>query len=314
MKNEELRQLHEQQLRDFDLARANYAGLKNVVYRNIPFGEFSVRLQYNPARMISTNASIDPATLASRKCFLCPGHMPAGQNGIPYGNRYHIFINPYPIFNEHFTVPDNNHLPQLIETRFEDLLNLAFDFPDYTSFYNGPASGASAPDHFHFQMVPRNAMPLETDICNDRIRRIIARKDFYTLSVLEGYLREVIVIQASDLRLLSELFFNIRQMIGEIVPFEAEPMLNLIAWFDNCQWTVCILPRQLLRPWQFFAEGNDQVLFSPGCVDMAGLIITPRREDFDKYSAALLTDLFRQVTPAGDYRASMIHHLQNIRL
>lgn len=296
MKNEELTGLLDEQMEEFELARDNYAALGKVVYREVLCREFSCRLQYNPARIVSTNARIDRATLEGRKCFLCTEHMPAGQRGISYGERYHIFVNPYPIFDRHFTVPSNQHAPQAIANRFQDLLDLAFDFQDYTTFYNGPASGASAPDHFHFQMAPRHRMPLEEDVMNDEIRKVVCQRDYYTVSVLEHYLREVIVLQASDQKLLGRLFERLQQVIGRTIPYEQEPQFNLLAWFDNCQWTVCVFPRKQLRPRQFFAEGDERIMFSPGSVDMAGLIITPRKEDFDRLSPELLTDLFGQVT------------------
>lgn len=314
MNNEDLQQLHDSQMQVFKLARQNFEGLQQVVYRDIPFGAFSIRLQYNPARMLSTNARIDPATLKSRPCFLCKEHLPDGQQGIAYGDHYHLFVNPYPIFDHHFTVPAKAHIPQLIGPHFEALLNLAFDFPGYTTFYNGPECGASAPDHFHFQMVPRYLMPLEKDVQSALLRKTINRQDYYSISVLENYIREVIVIQASDLQLLSGLFTSVQNLIGKIIPFEDEPMINLLAWFENCQWTLCIFPRKLRRPRQFFAEGEEKILFSPGCVDMAGVIIAPRKEDFDRYSAPLLTDLFGQVTIPPDCRDILIQELKKITL
>ncbi|MEG0796892.1 MAG: DUF4922 domain-containing protein [Odoribacter sp.] len=291
----DLTQLYEQQVRDFELARINYEHLKNVVYRTIHFPDFNIRLQYNPARMISTNAKIDATTLLNRKCFLCPEQMPKEQKGIAYGDRYHIFINPYPIFDKHFTVPASDHTPQLICGRFEDLLSLTFDFPEYTTFYNGPSCGASAPDHFHFQMVPRHRMPLEEDIDKVSLREYILQKENYSLSTLNRYRRNILLLQGTDRQLLSRLYTRIQKIVGEEIPYEEEPMMNLLAWFEKNQWTICIFPRKTRRPWQFYAEGKEQVLFSPGCVDMAGLIIAPRREDFDRYSEELLTDLFRQV-------------------
>lgn len=295
--NNELKQLYQQQLRDFPLAKENYAALRQVQYRDISPGEYTLRIQYNPARILSTNAKIDKATLQQRKCFLCAEHRPAEQKGIAYGGRYHICVNPYPIFKEHYTVPDDRHVPQLItRDRFEDLLSLAFDFREYTAFYNGPACGASAPDHFHFQLAPRYSMPLEKDTENARLRQMLLRKEYYSVSTLRSYLREVLIVQASDLQLLSDIFLGLQESIGKLVAYTQEPMMNVICWFDNCQWTVCIFPRKQLRPRQFFAEGEEKTLFSPGCVDMAGLIIAPRKEDFDKYSLPLLTDLFRQVT------------------
>ena len=156
MNSKDLLQLYNGQLQEFELAKKNYTDLQQAVYRDIPFDLFRLRIQYNPARMISTNARIDVRTLQNRKCFLCREHMPEAQKGIRYNDRYSIFINPYPIFERHFTVPSRHHEPQCIGGRFEDLLDLTFDFQGYTLFYNGPTCGASAPDHFHFQMCPRH--------------------------------------------------------------------------------------------------------------------------------------------------------------
>lgn len=293
---EQLAHLYRTQLETFETAQKNFAGLERAVYRTIPFRGYRLRLQYNPARILSTNAKTDAATLQSRRCFLCPAHMPETQKGIPYGERYHIFINPYPIFTEHFTVPTREHVPQQIEGRFPDLLNLAFDLPGYTVFYNGPRCGASAPDHFHFQIALRGVMPVETDVENPDIIQVIRKADYYSISTIGDYLRQVIVLKASDHRLLVGLFDGLNRILRDYIPSEPEPMYNLLAWFDNCQWTVCVFPRKALRPRQFFAEGDEKILFSPGAVDMAGLIISPRKEDFDRYSAPLLTDLFSQVT------------------
>lgn len=312
MKSEDLTQLYLQQLQEFELAKNNFAALNQVVYKNINAEEFSIRLQYNPGRIISTNAKVDPVTLQNKKCFFCKPFMPAKQKGLPYGEHYRILVNPYPIFAPHFTVPENNHIPQLIENRFKDLLDLAFDFQEYTTFYNGPGCGASAPDHFHFQMVPRHLMPLENDVCNEQLYEEIVRQDFYSIHRLKNYLREVIVLRGSDQQLLIRLFSHIQQIIGKNVPFEEEAMFNILAWFDNCQWTICIFPRKQRRPWQFFAEGAEKILFSPGCVDMAGILITPRPEDFNRYSLPLLADLFKQVTIDQNSLTKILQELKKL--
>ena len=196
MNSKDLLQLYNGQLQEFELAKKNYTDLQQAVYRDIPFDLFRLRIQYNPARMISTNARIDVRTLQNRKCFLCREHMPEAQKGIRYNDRYSIFINPYPIFERHFTVPSRHHEPQCIGGRFEDLLDLTFDFQGYTLFYNGPTCGASAPDHFHFQMCPRHLMPLEEDAANEELRRYLVKKDYYSVSILKDYLREVILSPA----------------------------------------------------------------------------------------------------------------------
>ena len=143
-------------------------------------------------------------------------------------------------------------------------------------------------------------MPLEEDAANEELRRYLVKKDYYSVSILKDYLREVILLQASDSHLLSVLFRQTMEIIGRSIPFEEEPMINLLGWCDNCQWTVCLFPRRTRRPRQFYAEGTEKILFSPGCVDMAGLIISPREEDFRKYSAGLLTDMFSQATAGPD--------------
>lgn len=312
MTKDKLTELFEEQIETFELARENYNQLAKVTYRDIVWENFSIRLQYNPARMVSTNAKIDKQTLQTRKCFLCRNFMPADQKGIPYGDHYHIFINPFPIFEQHFTVPANQHTPQSIKNRLADMLDLAFDLPSYTLFYNGPQCGASAPDHFHFQIAPRHLMPLEADIENDRLRKVILKKDFYTVFTLNDYLRKVIVLQASDRHVISTLFYHIEDLLRQIIPAENEAMMNILCWFDNCQWKMCIFPRATRRPWQFFAEGEEKVLFSPGCVDMAGLIITPRQEDFNQYNKILLTDLFQQVSVSDKQWQQIISQLRQL--
>ncbi len=312
--SEQLEQLFRSQLQTFELAQRNYAHLEQVVYRTIHFPGYDISLQYNPARILSTNAKIDAATLQRRRCFLCSANMPEAQKGIPYGERYHIFINPYPIFPRHFTVPSGEHAPQQIEGRFPDMLNLAFDLPGYILFYNGPQCGASAPDHFHFQIAPRGIMPSEKDVENPDLTRIIRQADYYSIATIDNYLRRIIILKASDHKLLTKLFGELNGILQQYIPSAPEPMYNLLAWFDNCQWTVCVFPRKLLRPRQFFAEGDEKVLFSPGSVDMAGLIISPRQEDFEKYSDTLLTDLFSQVTIGEDTWQKIAARLKQIDL
>lgn len=296
MENKDLTALYNRQIQEFPLARNNFQALEQVICRDIPFRHFLMRIQYNPARIISTNAKTDQATLRERPCFLCPSHMPEEQKGIPYREKYNIYINPYPIFHEHYTVPSNEHTPQLITGRFTDLLDLARTFPAYTVFYNGPASGASAPDHFHFQIVPRHIMPLEQDSANGQLQEIIIQNNHIALSRLKNYIREVFILQSTRKEHLQHLFELIRTAIGQVITYEQEPRFNLLSWYSDSQWTVCIFPRKYWRPRQFFLEGKAQIMFSPGCVDMAGLIIAPRKEDYERYTPELLTDLFRQVS------------------
>lgn len=281
------------QLKDFKIAQTNFLNLQKALYRTLKGDHFLFQLQYNPERIRSTAAKVDEKTLKERKCFLCAANLLPGQKGIPYRNKYNIFINPYPKFDRHFTIPDRHHTPQLIDGRFGDMLMLAKDFPAYTFFYNGPKCGASAPDHFHFQMATRGVMPVEKEIENCTVLR---QTHSYQIGTIENYMRKIIVLTSDQPDLLENLFLQILSLLSQNIPSQPEPMINLLCWYTSSYWNVIIFPRRGLRPRQFYEEGNDKILFSPGCVDFAGLLVTPRKEDYDRYTPELLADLFGQLT------------------
>ena len=139
------------QMRDWDVAGANYAALSHVATRTLQLDEATITLQFNPERRRSSAAAIDKKSLARRQCFLCTENQPARQKAILWGDHYKIQVNPYPIFKRHLTIADLRHMPQRIADRVGDMLQLAKDLPDFVVFYNGPQCGASAPDHAHFQ-------------------------------------------------------------------------------------------------------------------------------------------------------------------
>ena len=155
-------QLLQQQRSTWELLRTGYEGLSRVQTRQFRFGGYQVRVQFNPGRLTSSAARVDDRSIRERTCFLCLQNLPEQQRGIPYGDRFMILCNPFPIFPEHFTIPHRDHVPQRIEGRIGLLLGLARDLaPRYTVFYNGPRCGASAPDHLHFQAGSRQFMPIE---------------------------------------------------------------------------------------------------------------------------------------------------------
>lgn len=309
MMNEQLEQLHNTQMEEFELAAHHFGELKQVKVRNIECNGFTFVLQHNPTRMLSTAAKVDAQSLKERKCFLCPQQMPATQKGIPYGTRYNLFINPYPIFPRHFTVPDRTHCLQLFDGRIDDMLSMAETFTAYTVFYNGPQSGASAPDHFHFQLAQRHIMPIESDTAQERI---IAKSPTAHIATIDNYLRKVILLHSTDKQQLCELFGRIVDIIAQVQPNTPEPMMNILAWYDCKTWTVALFPRRQHRPWQFFAEGKEHILFSPGCVDFAGLLIIPRQEDFMLHTPETLADLFGQLTVTDETWVKLENELHQL--
>lgn len=281
---------------DWDLARKNYEGLNQVLEKNFDFGHFTIKVQFNPSRIVSSSAKVDAKSIRERKCFLCPAHLPVEQESIAFGEEYLILMNPFPIFRRHLTIPLKGHIPQAIIDRLSDMLELARALPNYTLFYNGPQCGASAPDHMHFQAGVKGIMPLDEEfgrIIEKEGTILIARKDF-RLSALKGILRNGIAMESGSIAQLIIFFKRLYDILKE-VPGK-EPLMNVLSSFENGIWRLIVFPRDRHRPKQFFQEGENGLLLSPASVDFGGVLITPREEDFYKMSKDLIVDIFQQVS------------------
>jgi hypothetical protein len=291
-------QLIRLQTRDWPLAAQNYAGLNNVIERRFQFEGFQVKAQFNPERIRSSAAKTDKTSIAERPCFLCKKNRPEEQVGLDFQKKYEILINPYPIFQQHLTIVGYGHVPQRIANRLPDLLDLAQALPGFTVFYNGPKCGASAPDHFHFQAGQKNTMPVDPDT-NDFLlkngEQLLNTNTTTVYAAPESYLRHLLVFESTDREALSQLVAQTIALLPQ-QENETEPMLNILAHFDHDHWQILLFPREKQRPRQYFREGKEQLLVSPASVEMGGLVILPRREDFDKISREDLTDIFRQVS------------------
>lgn len=290
-------ELLHKQLSCWSLATQNYQALAHCEVRTFQMEEgCTIKVQFNPARIISSNAKVDNRSLATRRCFLCLDHLPSEQLRINWKDRYLLLTNPFPIFREHFTLPSCQHEPQSIASKINDLLELTQQLKQFTLFYNGPKCGASAPDHAHFQAATRHVMPLdnESDQIHQHRTSIIEMSDG-TLQSFTHYLRNGFIIKARTRKTASELFRQIYDAL-EIHPDEYEPRMNLFSSYsDEEGWTLQIIPRRQHRPWQYAATGEEQLISSPGAADVGGLFITARPEDFQKINAALLRDIFQQV-------------------
>lgn len=292
---DKLKNFLDNQLAYWEMARNNYQRLDQIMVKSVDFGSFRINVQYNPTRLHSAVAKIDPEFLRQRPCALCMDNIPAEQDNLDYNAKLDIRINPYPIFSAHFTVPAKTHTDQRIQNNFGDMLSLTADFPGYFAFYNGPRSGASIPDHMHFQLAPRHTLPIEEEMLQGP-RQMITTRGRLTIETLHPYLRKNLILRGDNRQEVEEGFFALLKKIGEVTFNDPEPMINLFCWHIDGSWWVVIFPRRQHRPWQFFAEGEEQILFSPGCVDFAGMVIAPRKVDFDRYNPELFTDLFAQLT------------------
>ena len=281
------------QLNNWELAKLNYKQLEGVKTKEFRFGEFTVKVQFNPARVQSSTAKTDAASIRERKCFLCPGNLPVEQKGIPLGDKYQILVNPYPIFPRHFTIPILEHTPQLIAGRYTDMLKLAEQLDNYIVFYNGPKCGASAPDHMHFQAALKGYIPITEELTDAR-KQIIVRIDNSSVYTLSNYLRNVFIIESDDINNSVGLFEQIYNAL-KINEGEDEPMINVLSWKDRGSFYTCVFPREKHRPGCYYAEGEKNLLISPASVDLGGMFIVPFEKDFDKINKPDIIAVLKEV-------------------
>jgi len=298
-----------QQKATWETAASHYRSLRQVESRWVDFGHFRICLQHNPGRIRSSAADTGAAAVAARPCFLCAGNRPAEQYGLPWGEGYTILANPFPIFHYHLTIPFGEHTPQRLEGRIGDMLRLTRELREFTLFYNGPRCGASAPDHFHFQAGIRDTLPIEEEVdslLRDHTQRL-GDDGTTQVAAVENTLRRFLLFRSANADHLERL---LTRTIG-ILPHhdEEEPMMNLLVWFHENRWTLLLFPRAGQRPWQYFAEGEEKIMVSPAAVELGGLVILPRKEDFLKITDDDLRSVFSQVTLSAEAFASVREQL-----
>lgn len=310
MDSQQAKELLQEQLQVWDLARNNYKALENVETREFAFDEFAIRVQFNPARIQSSAAKVDSKSIQERKCFLCPQNLPPAQKGIDYKGKYQLLVNPFPIFPEHFTIPAYEHVDQLILNRYEDMLDLAKDLDEYTLFYNGPKCGASAPDHVHFQAGNKGFLPIENDV-HYVPKDIVHEGNGIIVYTINNYLRNGLFIEATN-KDLAVQFFRRLYLLLDIPEGEKEPMMNILSWYENNTWYSCIIPRAKHRPSCFSAEGDANILLSPASVDMGGVFITPLEKDFKKITADDIKQILQEVCIDDEKMQEIVKNLKTL--
>lgn len=296
----ELHALFTRQTAAWPDAAARYRALAAVESRRLRVSGMEFTLQYNPARAVSTNARTDAASIAARPCFLCGANRPAVQTGLPVGpdGRFELLLNPFPIFPEHFTVARRTHRRQGLDGEaLRTLLGLAVSARAYTWFYNGPRSGASAPDHLHLQGALDRAGAMSLPEASLHGRRLLRRVGEATIAVCPELPVRPFVIEGAD----SAEVARLAEAVIAAMPVregEWEPRINAYARAtprDTLE--VVITGRDEHRPRQY-AEGR--LLCSPGAADIAGCLILTRREDFASLDEAALADVIGQVRMADE--------------
>lgn len=288
-----------QQKTAWELLRNGYSSLETIQVRTFDFDGFSIKVQFNPGRIVSSAAKVDAKSIAERKCFLCYNHLPAEQRGLLFDDNYLVLCNPFPIFKEHFTLPHVDHRLQEIEYSFPVALDFSKELSKYyTVFYNGPKCGASAPDHLHFQAGEKYFMPIDSEY--ETIKGShgskIADNDGLKIYAVDKYLRKFFSFESKDKQKIVEAFSRLFGAFKQMSPEGEEPMMNVLFYYGNDEWRVIVFPREKHRPSYYFAEGDENILLSPASVDMGGVFITPLEKDFLKITKGNIADIFAQVT------------------
>ena len=308
MEDSSISRFFNRQLEMWEDARHRFRDLKHVEVRQL---SDQLKVQFNPARIVSTGAKIDKHTLGERPCFLCERNRPKEQMTKQIDDHFQLLVNPFPILPVHFTIPATKHQPQSIYRHYGEMHRLLSLHSELMVFYNGPKCGASAPDHLHFQAGTSGVLPLQTNW--QRLSRsltdVISLNDDEKISVLRDFLVPAFVIISKSEDSDEELFHRLYRsmpMRGD----ESEPMMNIIAWRKGDEFISVVIPREKHRPDAYFAEGEAQMMVSPGALDMAGLIITPREEDFNKINLDKATALLRECGISAEKMEATVSNLK----
>lgn len=301
----------ENQLAKWQTARTNHEALNQIETRRFELAGNTITVQFNPARAVSTCAKVDKSSIEARKCFLCPENKPNEQDEIiiSLDEPFSLRINPYPILPGHLTISSLKHQDQVLADKTirqlpGKLISWLEEYfaSGYVLFYNGAKCGASAPDHFHFQAVKQSDVPviqqwerlMETAVRETEIKT--ENGNTYSSFQITSYICPIqVFICNHSTDILPEM---INQYL-ESLPLhegESEPRYNLFAWQDKQRgFTMAYFPREEHRPACYTATGGEQLLVSPGALDMAGLLVTPRKEDFDKITESDITQIYKEV-------------------
>lgn len=311
--------LIDQQRETWPLLRQGIEAFDRIETKRVQVDESEVVVQYNPGRIRSTAAAVDKRSVDNRQCFLCPEGLPEQEKGIGYGSDLVILCNPFPVLDRHLSIVHREHIPQQIAGNVETLLSLAHDLgSSYFVLYNGPECGASAPDHLHFQACSRELLPIEENLYEDE--PVLAEdcdyceetaKHSFELFTLGGCGRSVIIFRGGN---REEIAHWVYQVVNELSSQtdKTEPLLNIICTYDPRIWTVYLFPRSKHRPSVYYAEGENRLVVSPGAIDMAGVVVVPEREHYDRIDGELMKAIFSEVSMNGEVVNELVDQVSSL--
>ncbi len=292
--------LIEQQQATWPMMREAVAGFVEVEYKRHSVKGSEVLAQYNPMRRVSTLAQVDATTIEQRPCFLCADNLPPEERGIEFGDDFIALCNPFPILPRHLVISSRRHVPQSIENSFATMLDLTRDLgEEYFTLYNGPACGASAPDHLHFQACERKWLPIIREI-ESWERQVLPGDSEVEAFTLQNYRVNALMAQGARREALIRWFEAALKRLAEVTESPVEPMLNMVTVCDGgrqkLEWTMIVFPRSKHRPSCYYAEGDAKLTVSPGAFDLAGILVVPQADHFARIGSPEVERIYAEVT------------------
>lgn len=274
-------------------------GLAAVRSREIHIGDRRVQAQFNPGRVVNATAAVDAATIRERPCFLCPVNLPPEEKGLTFGRHWVLLCNPAPILPQHLVLAHREHRPQRVTDAIPALLELAAATAGHAvCIYNGPACGASAPDHMHLQALAPGLLPAERAawaVVDGAPAEFVIQRPRLNAWVVRAPGAAVLAFHGQP-RAVAKALWATRDALGAVQGEPEEPRLNLLAAGRDGAVMALVFPRDAHRPHFFHAPEPERLLVSPGTIDMAGLLVTVRPQDFERLDPGLVTEIFRQTT------------------
>ena len=260
-------------------------GLAQAKTRSVRVDWFDIFIRHIPHRMASTTAPVDRESVAERPCFLCAGNLPQEEEGLQFDDNFTIYCNPFPIVDSHLTIAHREHRLQRIAGQFGSMLDLASALEGYFIVYNGPECGASAPDHMHFQAGSRSLFPIGKDTVE------------LTGVTVPNYGRNVFLFRGSDRSALIDRMDRTINLLAEATGKRPEPMVNIAVFHARGEWVTYLFPRGKHRPKVFH---TGELTVSPASIDLCGIFVVPKAEDFERITGDAVAAIFREVTLSDD--------------
>jgi hypothetical protein len=71
-------------------------------------------------------------------------------------------------------------------------------------------------------------------------------------------------------------------------------MINLLGTTQTGAYRIFVFPRSKHRPDSFYKSGEEQRMISPAALDLSGVVVAPRKQDFDRVTDAERPGFFRK--------------------